>query len=328
MGRRHKVRCSKEDVLLGGLFGEDVERRPRNVTLVEGLAQSDLVHQTAPGAVDDAHALLGLGDGFGRQDVAGLVGQGRVQGDEVGAGEKIVQLHLLHPELHGALGGQERVIGDHLHPQAIGAVGDDGADIAAADQAQRLGRQLHAHEAVLLPLAGLGGLVGFRQLAGEGEDQGDGVLGGGDGVAEGGVHHHDPGLGGGGNVDIVDADARPADDLQRLCRRDHVGVGLGGGTDGQTVILTDDLQEFSLGQAGLHIGLHAAGLEDGEGGGGEFICDQDLGRHVGLLCSKGLGRAEARLRTRAAREGFVSLETVRPARARTRPGRRPSPAKA
>ena len=45
----------------------------------------------------------------------------------------------------------------------------------------------------------------------------DGVLGGGDRVAEGGVHHHDAGGGGGGDVDIVDADAGAADHLQASC---------------------------------------------------------------------------------------------------------------
>jgi hypothetical protein len=35
-------------------------------------------------------------------------------------------------------------------------------------------------------------------LAGEREHQGDGVLGGGDRIAERGVHHHDAGGGGGG----------------------------------------------------------------------------------------------------------------------------------
>ena len=42
-------------------------------------------------------------------------------------------------------------------------VGDDRADIAAADDAERLAGDLDAHEAVLLPLAGLRRGVGLRE---------------------------------------------------------------------------------------------------------------------------------------------------------------------
>ena len=117
------------------------------------------------------------------------------------------------PSSMAALRRQERIVGDHLHLQADGAVGDDRADVAAADHAQRLGVELDAHELRLLPLAGLGGAVGLRDLAGQRHHQRDGVLGGGDGVAERRVHDDDA-LGGRRlDVDVVDADAGAADHL-------------------------------------------------------------------------------------------------------------------
>ena len=147
-------------------------------------------------------------------DVAGLVGERRVQRDEIGAAQQIVELHLLHADLHGPLRRQERIEGDHLHLQPDGAVGDDRADVAAADDAERLGEQLDAQELGLLPLAGLGGAIGFRDLARQRHHQRDGVLGGGDGIAEGRVHDDDA-LGGRGlDVDVVDADAGAADHLE------------------------------------------------------------------------------------------------------------------
>ena len=121
---------------------------------------------------------------------------------------------LLDAEVAGALVREEGIEGDHLHLQAEGAVGDDRADIAAADDAERLAGELDAHEARLLPLAGLGRAVGGGDLAGQREHHGDGVLGGGDGVAVRRVHHHDAALGGRGDVDVVDADAGAADDLE------------------------------------------------------------------------------------------------------------------
>ena len=103
------------------------------------------------------------------EDVPGLLRHRHVQRDDVGAAQQVVQLHLLDAEFERALRRQERIVGDDPHPQADGAVGDDRADIAAADHAERLGGELDAHEAVLLPLAGLRGGVGLRDLARERE---------------------------------------------------------------------------------------------------------------------------------------------------------------
>src|SRR3546814_5944563 len=120
------------------------------------------------------------------------------------------------------------------------SVGDDGADVAATDDAQRLAGQLHAHEARLLPLAGLRRAVRGGDLARQREHQRDGVLGGGDGVAVGRVHHHDAAPGGGGNVDVVYADAGAADDLQPVGGSDDLRGHLRRGADGEAVVLADD----------------------------------------------------------------------------------------
>ena len=151
-----QVGCPEQHILLRGLGGEDVERRPANLPALQRGAQRRLVHQPAPGAVDDQDALFCLGQRLGRQHIAGLVGQRGVQGDQVGASQELVEFDLLHPNLDGALGRQERVVADHLHPQAVGPVGHDRADVAAADDPEGLGVELHPHEAVFLPLAGLG----------------------------------------------------------------------------------------------------------------------------------------------------------------------------
>ena len=88
------------------------------------------------------------------------------------------------PSSTRALGREERIVGDDLHLQPVRAVGDDRADVAAADQAERLAGELDAHEAVLLPLARLRGLVGLGNFAGEREQHRDRMLGGGDRIAE------------------------------------------------------------------------------------------------------------------------------------------------
>ena len=80
-----------------------------------------------------------------------------MQRDEIGARQQFGQFHLLHTDLHGAFFGKERIEGNHLHLQPIGAISDNAANIAAADQAQGFGEKLHPHEAVLFPFARLGG---------------------------------------------------------------------------------------------------------------------------------------------------------------------------
>ena len=119
--------------------------------------------------------------------------------------------------------------------------------------------------------------VGGGKLAGQRHHQRDGVLGGGDRIAERRVHHDDAGGGRGRDIDIVDADAGAADDFQVLRGLDHIGGDLGRGADGDAVIFGDDLEQLVFRQAGLHIGLDAALLEDRDGGRRELVGDENFG---------------------------------------------------
>src|SRR5690606_31254880 len=95
---------------------------------------------------------------------------------------------------------------------------------------------------------------------GDGEHQCDGMLGGGDGVAEGRVHHDDAAARGGGDVDIVDADAGAADHLEVGGGSDQLLRDLGGRADGEAVILADDFEELFLvlAEVGQVVDLDAA----------------------------------------------------------------------
>jgi hypothetical protein len=84
-----EVRRAEQRVLLGRLGDEHVERGAGDVARIEQLLERRLVDQPAARAVDDAHALLGLGEVLAAEDVARLVGQRRVQRDEVGALEQL-----------------------------------------------------------------------------------------------------------------------------------------------------------------------------------------------------------------------------------------------
>ncbi len=134
--------------------------------------------------------------------------------NEVGACQQFVQFGFLDAQIDRTFGGQEGVVGDDLHLQPERPRGDDRADVARPDQPQRLAGDLDSHEAILLPLAGLGRGVGLGQLPGEREDQCNGMFGGCDRIAERGVHDDHAARRGGGDVDIVDPDPGTPDDLQ------------------------------------------------------------------------------------------------------------------
>ena len=118
-----------------------------------------------------------------------------------------------------------------LHVEADGPAGDLAADAAQADDAERLAGDLRADELVAVPLAGLHRRVGGRDVAGEGEQQGDGVLGGRDGVAARGVHDDDALARGGGDVDVVDADAGADDAAELAGVVEQLGGDAGAGAD-------------------------------------------------------------------------------------------------
>ena len=182
----------------------------------ERLAQRRLVNELSARAVDQPYAFFDKLKRLGIDDVAGLVGQRRVQGDEIGAPPQLVELDLFDAEFNRALGRQIRVVGDHLHLEPDRAVGDDRADIAAADDAERLAEDLDAEEFVLFPFAGPRRGVGFRDLPRHRQHQRDGMLRRGDRIAERRVHHDDAARGRRRDIDIIDADAGAADHFQTL----------------------------------------------------------------------------------------------------------------
>ena len=283
IGRRTQMRGADEvgraeqGRFLGRFGLEHVQRGARDMARIERVLERGLVDQPAACAVDDTHALLGLGQIFAAQYVAGLVGQRRVQRDEVGLRQQRVEIGLFHAHFDGAFRRQERVKGDDLHFQAQRAAGDDRADIARADQAQRLAGDFHAHEAVFRPQALLGLRIGFGNLARQREDQRDGMFSGGDRVAERRVHD-DHALGRGvGDVDIVDADASAANDLEVGGGVENVLGHLGRGPDGKAVILADHGLQLFGGLAGDDVDLDAALTENGGGAGVHLVADKYLG---------------------------------------------------
>ena len=143
----------EERIVLGRLDREDIEGCARDVAAFDRRFQRLLVDQAAARRIDDAHALLRLGQRLGIENVARLVRQRHVERDEIGPCEQRLQRDLLDVQIGRALGRKIGIVGDHLHAQAPPERRHDRADVAATDDTERLAEELNAHEAVLLPLA-------------------------------------------------------------------------------------------------------------------------------------------------------------------------------
>ena len=112
-------------------------------------------------------------------------------------------------KLSGAIGSEKGIETDNLHVQARGTAGHLAANAAETDDAQGLAGQLDADKLAALPLARLQARGGERNVAGQGHHHGDGMLGGGNGIAARRVHDQDAAARGGGHVDVIDAHTGP-----------------------------------------------------------------------------------------------------------------------
>jgi len=108
---------------------------------------------------------------------------------------------------------------------------------------------------------------------------GEGELGGRDGVARGRVHHDDAALGGGFDVDVVDAHAGAADADEALGGGEDFAGDLGLGADQDGVHVRDQAQDLLGGGAvGFDDLIPGLGFEEGDSGGRDLVGDEYL-RH-------------------------------------------------
>ena len=239
----------------GRLLLEHVEGRAGHLAALDGRRERRLVDDPAARAVDDAHAAPHARERARADEPARLRRERGVDGDEVGARVELVERDQLDAQARGDLVGDEGVVGDHLHAQPEGPLGDDGADVAEADDAEHLVAHLGAEPLLPLPAPRAHAGRGLRDVARQGEQQRDRVLGGGDVGSAGRVHDHDALLGGGIDVDVVDADARPADHAQRVRPREHVGGDLGAAADDEGVEAAHRVPQLRRRETGARLDL-------------------------------------------------------------------------
>src|SRR5262245_20358137 len=255
--RRHDDLLELQERMIGRrwLLLEHVEGGAGNAARLDRARQRQLVDEPAAGAVDQAHAGLEARQLGLAEQVARVASERRVDRDEVGTGQKLVELDRFHAQALGGLARQVGIVGDHLHAEPGGPTRHFGADPTQADDAQHLAEELHALQAALLPAAGLQCEVGGGKPPGHREQEPHGVLGDRGGVAARRVHDDHAALGGGVDVDRVDAGAGATDDLEPAARLDRGARHLGGAADDEALVLTDPRDQVALAQRAAHLDI-------------------------------------------------------------------------
>ena len=240
--RRHDHVVVREKRPFIGLRREDVECRAGELPRLERLDEGVLVDQGAAGGVDDPGAVLHLRDRLTVDHPPRLVGERRVEGEEVGGREHLVLgRRAVDAEVAEAVVADERVVRDHRHPEPDRAPRHLLADPPETEHAERLPFQLHPAPARALPAALLQRRVRLRDVARERHEQPDGLLRRRDDRRLGRVRDDDAVPRRRVDVDVVDAHPRPADHLQARGLLDQLRRQLRRRADHDRVVAADDL---------------------------------------------------------------------------------------
>jgi hypothetical protein len=267
-----------ERVVGGGrLARKDVERGAADGSRLDRGRERPFVHEPAARAVHHDAAVPQPPDALGVEDVARGVGERRVKRNDVGRGDQLVELHALRSELElrRRLIGEEGVVDHDVHPERQEPGRHLAPHAAAADEAEGLVLQLGALQ-LAVPLPRLHGAIRLGHAARERQQDRDGVLGGGDGVAGRHVHHHHAAACARLDIDVVDAHAGPDDRLEIRGRLEQRRGHLRRGPHDEAVHPLQVAAQLLFGAAGLHRDVDACGrFEDGFGGFGQFVGDEN-----------------------------------------------------
>ena len=215
----------------GRLAREDVEPGAGDLAGGQRGVERVLVDEAAAGDVDDVARRLHLRELLRADHPGGLGRLRHVDRDEVALLEQLVEREQVHAELLGARARDVGVVRDDAHVEGLQTRGDERADAAEADDADGLLEQLGAGVRAPLPLALGERRVRGRDVAGEAQDVADRQLRGRDDVGCRRIDDHHAGGRRRPDVDVVEPDAGPCDDLQHGSGRERLGVDLRGGAD-------------------------------------------------------------------------------------------------
>ena len=222
----------------------------------------------------------------------GLRRLGGVDRDEVAQREQLLdRRHELHAELAGTLGVDEGVERGEAHAERVRPLRDEDTDAAEADDAERLAVELDALPLRAVPLPAPQVVVRLRDVARLREQERERVLGSREDVRLRRVHDHDPAAGRLGDVDVVEADAGPADHDEVTPGFEHLGGHLRRAADHQRGRAVDRAEQVGRRQPGLQVDVETGGGHRLQAAGGKGLTDEDAGGHEGARLPAVAGRA-------------------------------------
>ena len=243
---------------------EDIERGAGNVAGAQLVDQRLLVDQAAAGAVDNPGAWLHELERRTIDEVLGFSAERHVHGQKIHARQQIFEINQLETEIGGDLLRHVRVGDNDFHLHRLSAARHLATDATEADDADRLVLELDAEVRRAVPLATANGRRGRRYVPGAAKQERHRMLGSGDRVAPGQVHHQHPGGRCRFHIDVVDADAGATDDAQVLPGGDRRRIHELLRVDDDAVIRGDDIGQRAGLAVGLVVDVAPRVLEDGQ----------------------------------------------------------------
>ena len=146
--------------------------------------------------------------------------------------------------------GNIRVITNGGHFHSLHTFGNAAADAANADDAKSFALYLNAIEGFAVPFAFLNGLMSLWNVACHSHHHSNSVLGSCHGVAFWGVEYDNAFSGSGGDINVVNANAGAADNLQTGRGFDNLFGYFGHAAGYQAIVIVDNLDKLLR----LHVG--------------------------------------------------------------------------
>ncbi len=200
-----------------------------------------------------------------------------MDGQKVRLGEHCGQRRERDAHLPGPVSRHVGVVRDEPHPERRRPLCHQGADPTEPHDSQGLAVQLDALPLGAFPPPGDQRRMGLGDVAGLGQQQGHGVLGGGKHVGLGSVDDHHAPAGGGRHVDVVEPDAGPPDDDEIMPGVNDLGGDLGGRTDDQGGRARHLLEQFGRAEPGGEVNVVAGSPQQVQTGIGDGLGHQDSG---------------------------------------------------
>ena len=131
-----QMKLSSDNSGLSGLTGSSsktIEGSRGDALALERFVQIPLVNDAAAGAVHDHDPRLHRADRLGVDEIFGFRRQGRVDGNDVCPPEQLGESDHFHTHLFGPIGCQIRIVGNDVHADALGQLGQMTADLPDPD---------------------------------------------------------------------------------------------------------------------------------------------------------------------------------------------------